>query len=63
MSEIKLGQKVKDKITDFEGVAIAKCEYLHGTPMYQIAFITEAKDINQLWIDAARLETVDEQSS
>lgn len=27
---VKLGQKVKDKLTGLEGTAVARCEYLYG---------------------------------
>jgi len=30
MKEIRLGQKVKDKVTGFTGIAIARVEYLNG---------------------------------
>jgi len=33
---ISLGNRVKDKITDFEGIAIARVEYLNGTVEYNI---------------------------
>ena len=32
----KLGQKVKDKVTGFEGIIIAKVEYLNGCVQFAI---------------------------
>ena len=34
--EIKLGQKVRDKITGFEGIATAKTEFLNGCVQYEV---------------------------
>jgi len=33
---IPLGTKLRDKITDFEGVAIARVEYLNGCVQYHL---------------------------
>lgn len=33
---IKLGLKVKDKVTGFEGVAVARIEYLNGCVQYGV---------------------------
>lgn len=33
-SEIKLGNKVKDIVTGFEGIAVSKVEYLNGCVQY-----------------------------
>jgi hypothetical protein len=33
-SEIKLGQKVKDLVTGYEGIAVARVEYLNGCVQY-----------------------------
>ena len=30
MKEIKLGDKVKDSVTGFKGIAVGRTEYLHG---------------------------------
>lgn len=34
MSEIKLGNKVRDKVTGFTGIATAKIEYINGCIQY-----------------------------
>jgi len=59
MSEIKLGQKVKDSITGFEGIAIAKCEYLNGTSMYEVTASDSSNKLDSHWIDTSRLKEVE----
>lgn len=54
---LKLGERVKDKITGFEGVAVARCEYLNGCISIQVQ-PTELKDGNMVkpaWIDETQL--------
>ena len=34
---LKLGQKVKDSISGFEGITIARAEYLNGCKSWQVA--------------------------
>lgn len=36
MKEIKLGDKVKDKITGFTGIAVAKTEFLNGCIQWNV---------------------------
>ena len=54
---IKLGQKVKDSITGFEGIAIAKAIYLNGCVSYQVKSQTlkDGKTIEAEWFDEQRL--------
>ena len=47
---IKLGSKVKCHITEYEGVATAKVEYVTGC----IQFLVETK-LGERWIDESRL--------
>jgi len=35
--EIELGDKVKDKVTGFTGIAVAKTEFLNGCVQYSVA--------------------------
>ena len=35
--EINLGDKVKDKVTGFVGIAVAKTEFLNGCVQYSVA--------------------------
>lgn len=36
MNEVKLGDKVKSKVSGFGGIITAKCEYLYADPQYQV---------------------------
>ncbi len=54
---IKLGDKVKDSITGFEGVASGKCEYLNGCVSWEVR-PTKLKDgeiVKSEWIDEQQL--------
>jgi len=55
---IELGSKVRDKITGFEGIAIARTTYLTGCDRYGIqpAGIFEGKTADAEWYDETRLE-------
>ncbi len=64
MSEIKLGQKVRDKITGFEGIATAKTEFLNGCVQYEVTrklkkgeSIT-AESVQGISIDEQQLELI-----
>lgn len=54
---IKLGDKVKDTITGFEGIAIAKCIYLNGCVSYQVRTkgLKDGRIIEGEWIDEQQL--------
>ena len=55
---IKLGSKVKDMITDFEGTAIARCVYLNGCVRCEIqprGLDKDGKMIEAVWIDEGQL--------
>ena len=36
METIELGQKVRCQVTGFEGIVIAKCEYLNGCIQFEV---------------------------
>ena len=58
---IKLGQKVRDKVTGFEGMATAKVEYLNGC--VQLCVKPKAIDGKMLegeYIDDSQLEIIDD---
>lgn len=57
---IKLGQKVKDKVTGFTGIVIGKAEYLTGCNQYgvQPKVTKEQKVDSAIWFDEGRLEIV-----
>lgn len=53
---IKLGEKVKDGITGFEGVATARAEYLYGCVrvLVESKKLKDGKPIDE-WFDEQRL--------
>ncbi len=57
---IYLGEKVKDKITGFRGVAIAQCVYLNGCVCYEVQppCGKDGKMPQAIWIDEQQLEAV-----
>ena len=60
--KIPLETKVKDKITGFEGVVTARCEYFTGCVLYEVIPLALKDGIPQKeqWLDAQRLEVVEE---
>lgn len=57
MKKIKLGDVVKDVITDFEGVVTARCSYITGCTHYGVTPI-ELKDGRPqdfVWLDEQRV--------
>lgn len=59
---IKLGQKVRDKVTGFEGVAISRVEYLNGCIQFCVKprVDKDGKDQDGQYVDEAQLEVVKE---
>ena len=59
---IKMGQKVRDKITGFEGIVIAKVEYLTRCVQYCVKprIVEPGKMPEGCYIDEVQLEVVDE---
>jgi len=56
---IKLGDKVKDTITDFGGMAVARCVYLNGCVRIEMRPKGLDKDgniVEAIWIDESQLE-------
>jgi len=63
---IKLGDKVKDIITDFEGIAVARCVYLNGCVRCEIqpkGLDKNGKMIDAVWIDESQLIVLKETES
>ena len=60
--EIKLGNKVRDKLTDLEGVVVAKAIYLNGCIQYQIQprELKDGKPLEDIWVDEVQLENIEE---
>ena len=57
MSEVELGSKVKDKITGFRGVAVARCVYLNGCVQFEIEPLQLKDGVPQksFWLDEPRV--------
>lgn len=57
--EITVGQRVRDKISGFEGIAVSRTEFLYGC--HRVAVHPEdADDTDQKWFDEPQLEIVDD---
>ena len=56
---IKLGSKVKDFITGFEGIAIARCIYLNNCIRIEVQpqELKKGKPVESLWVDEGQLVT------
>ena len=53
---VKLGDKVKDRITGFKGIVTGKADYLFGCTQCLIAPMMKGKSVNDgAWIDEQRL--------
>ena len=57
---IKLGQKGRDKVTNFEGIIIAKSIWLFGCNQYALtpSVGSDGKVAEALWIDEGRVEVI-----
>lgn len=54
---IELGQKAKDKITQFEGILTAKITYLYGCNQYCIVPPAKDGEVKEgQWFDEGRIE-------
>jgi len=58
---VKIGQRVKDRLTGFEGTVTGRCEYLTGCcqVLVQPGIKTGNEWIESRWFDEPRLEIVD----
>jgi len=54
---VKLGDKVRDSITGFEGIVVARAEYLNGCISLQVqsAKLKDDSPIHPEWFDEQRL--------
>jgi hypothetical protein len=59
--QIKLGQKVRDMVTNYEGIAIARVEYLNGCIQYCVkpTISQDGKMPEGEYIDYQQLEIID----
>lgn len=57
---IKLGDEVKDRVSGFEGVAVARIEYLNGCVQFEVQpKINEKKELpDTCYIDEQQLEII-----
>ena len=55
--KVHLGDRVKDSITGFKGIAVARSEYLYGCTSYCVSpeALHEGKTITGHWFDEPRL--------
>lgn len=58
---MKLGDKVRDKVTGYEGIAIGKTEWLNGCTRWTVQSQTlhEGKPIDSFCFDEPQLEIVE----
>jgi len=57
---IQLGQKVRDKVTGFEGITTARCEYLNGCIQYCVSprIDKDGKKADYHYMDEGQLEVI-----
>ena len=58
---IKLGSKVKDFVTEFEGIAIARCVYLNNCIRIEVqpkGLTKDGKVFDSTWIDEGQLVNI-----
>ncbi len=58
--KIKLGVKVRDKVSGFEGIAGSRVEYMNGCIRYEVIpkVDKDGKHVDAYYFDEARLEVV-----
>lgn len=56
MNEVKLGDKVKSKVSGFDGIITAKCEYLYADTQYQVtALMSVDGEVREHWFAVKEL--------
>ena len=57
---IKLGERVKDTITGFEGIVVCKANYLNGCVQIQVQSqeLDDGKIVKPEWIDEPQLVVI-----
>jgi hypothetical protein len=60
LKNIPLGTKLRDKVTDLEGTAIARIEYLNGCVQYSIKpkIGKDGKVNDGEWVDSQQIEVL-----
>jgi len=61
--QIKLGQRIKDKVTGLIGIAAGKCEYSNGWVQFLLIPLPpldkDGNERKEKWVDDVQLEIVD----
>ena len=62
---VKLGSKVRDRITGFEGIAVSRCVYLNGCVPIGVESTTIGEKDGEpkrrdIWFDEQRIEVLEE---
>lgn len=52
---VRLGERYRDALTDYAGVAIARCVYLHDAPDVKLQRLDTYGKPEEFWFDEARL--------
>lgn len=62
LRNIPLGTKLRDKVTDLEGIAIGRIEYLNGCVQYSIKpkIGKDGKVNDGEWVDSQQIEVIKE---
>lgn len=58
-----LGDKVRDRVSGFAGIATGRAEYLYTTPTVQITPVATGADgklLGAVWLEEAQLEPADD---
>ena len=60
MSEIELGDKVKDKYTDLEGTVLAITNYINGCVQALVVpkELKDGKPVEDTWVDLVQLKII-----
>lgn len=58
---INLGDKVKDRVTGYEGIVICKTEYLNGCDQCGVkcSILKDGMPQDAVYVDAAQLEVIE----
>ena len=61
-TEIKLGYRARDVITGFEGIIIAKIEFINGCIQYNLIgkAPNSGEKIPDIWVDWQRIKVIDD---
>jgi hypothetical protein len=58
--KFELGQKVKEKVTGYEGIIVTRSEHLYGCMVYAVKSekLHDGKPIDSQWFDEGSLEVI-----